>query len=83
MEALGITGVQALLLVGAITGFVELVKALFDKNWKTAVIIFGAGLVGGLLTLFPDITFSFLTGIIGGLAASGAVTISQNVGKSL
>lgn len=83
MDALGITGVQAILLVGAITGFVELVKALFDKNWRTAIIIFGAGLVGGLLTLFPDITFSFLTGIVGGLAASGFITLGQNIGKDL
>lgn len=83
MDSLGITGIQAILLVGAITGFVELAKAVFDKNWRTAIIIFGAGLIGGLITLFPDITFSFLTGIVGGLAASGAVTLTQNVGKAL
>ena len=77
----GITGVQALLLIGAVTGFVELVKKLFDKDWKAAIIIFGAGIIGGLISLFPEMDFTFLTGIIGGLTASGVVTISQNIAK--
>ena len=81
MEPLGITGVEAILIVGAIAGFVELVKRIFDKDWKAVVTIIGAGLVGGLLSLFPEISFTFLTGIIGGLAASGYITIGQNVGK--
>ena len=83
MEMFGITGVQALLLVGAVTGFVELVKKLFDKDWKSAIIIFGAGLIGGLISLFPEMDFTFLTGVIGGLTASGVVTISQNIGKTI
>lgn len=81
MEAIGITGVSALLLVGAVAGFVELVKSLFAKEWKAAIIIFGSGLVGGLLSLFPEMQFSFLVGIVGGLAASGAITIGQNIVK--
>lgn len=82
MEAIGITGISALLLIGAVTGFVELVKNIFDKNWRAVVTIFGAGLVGGLLSLFPEMEFSFLVGIVGGLAASGVITIGQNIGKS-
>ena len=81
MEAIGITGVSALLLIGAVAGFVELIKALFDKNWRTAIIIFGSGLVGGLLSLFPEMNFSFLVGIVGGLAASGVITIGQNIAR--
>lgn len=81
METLGITGVQAILLVGAVAGFVELVKRIFDKDWKTVITIIGSALVGGLLSLFPEISFSFLTGIVGGLAASGVITIGQNFGK--
>lgn len=81
MESLGITGVQAILLVGAVAGFVELVKKLYEKDWKSAIIIFGAGLVGGLLSLFPEMSFSPLTGVIGGLTAAGIVTIGQNIGK--
>ena len=83
MEIIGITGVQALLLIGAVTGFVELVKKLFEKDWKGAIIIFGAGLIGGLISLFPEMNFTFLTGIIGGLTASGVVTVSQNIGKTI
>lgn len=82
MDAIGITGISALLLVGAVAGFVELVKRAFDKDWKTAIIIVGSGLVGGLLSLFPEMQFSFLVGIVGGLAASGIITIGQNLGKS-
>lgn len=81
MESIGITGVQAILLVGAVAGFVELVKRIFDKDWKTVITIIGSALVGGLLSLFPEISFSFLTGIVGGLAASGVITIGQNFGK--
>ena len=81
MDAIGITGVSALLLVGAVAGFVELVKSLFAKNWRTAVIIVGSGLVGGLLSLFPETNFSFLVGIVGGLAASGVITIGQSIAK--
>lgn len=81
MEAIGITGVAALLLVGAVAGFVEFVKSLFAKNWRAAIIIFGSGLVGGLLSLFPEMNFSFLVGIVGGLAASGAITIGQSIVK--
>lgn len=81
MDAIGITGVSALLLVGAVAGFVELVKSLFAKNWRTAIIIVGSGLVGGLLSLFPEMNFSFLAGIVGGLAASGVITIGQSIAK--
>ena len=81
MEALGITGVEAILIVGAVAGTVELIKRVFEKDWKAVITIIGAGLVGGLLSLFPEIGFSFLTGVIGGLSASGFITIGQNVGK--
>lgn len=81
MEALGITGVEALLLVGGVMGFIELIKKLFEKDWKAAVIIFGSGLVGGLLSLFPEMSFSFLTGIVGGLTASGIIKTAKDVAK--
>lgn len=81
MDAIGITGVSALLLVGAVAGFVELVKSLFAKNWRSAVIIVGSAIVGGLISLFPEMDFSFLVGMIGGLAASGVITIGQNIAK--
>lgn len=82
METLGITGVTAILLVGAVTGVVELIKRIFDRDWRAVATIIGAGLVGGLVSLFPEMSFGFLTGIVGGLAASGFITLGQNVGKT-
>lgn len=82
METLGITGIAAILLVGAVMGFVELIKRVFDKDWRAVIIIIGSGLVGGLVSLFPEMSFSFLTGVVGGLAASGFITLGQNVGKT-
>lgn len=81
METLGITGITAVLLMGAVMGFVELVKRIFDRDWRAVAIIIGSGLVGGLTSLFPEMSFGFLTGVIGGLAASGYITLGQNVGK--
>lgn len=82
METLGITGITAVLLMGAVMGFVELVKRIFDKDWRAVIIIIGSGLVGGLTSLFPEMDFSFLVGVVGGLAASGFITLGQNVGKA-
>lgn len=80
MELIGIDGVTALLLVGCVAGAVEFVKALFDKNIRAAVIVFTAGLIGGLLSL--ALPFDAITGVVGGLAASGAITVGQNLGKA-
>jgi len=77
MEQLGIIG------VGAVAGAVELVKRVFDRDWKAVVTIIVAGLVGGLISLFPEMSFDFLTGVVGGLAASGFITLGQNIGKKV
>lgn len=81
LSALGIDGVAALLLVGFVMGFVELAKALYDREWRTAIIIAVAGAAGAVVA--PFIGLSVITGIVGGLAASGAVTFVQNVGKAV
>lgn len=80
LSILGIDGVTALLLVGFVMGFVELAKALFDKEWRKAIIIAVAGLAGGIVS--PFIGLPIITGIVGGLAASGTVTLAQNLGKN-
>lgn len=77
MEQLGIIG------VGAVAGAVELVKRVFERDWKAVVTIIVAGLVGGLISLFPEMNFDFLTGVVGGLAASGFITLGQNIGKKV
>jgi len=83
MESLGITGTEAILIVGAVAGAVELIRRVFEKDWKAVATIIAAGLVGGLLSLFPEIGFTFLTGVIGGLSASGFITIGQSVGSKI
>lgn len=77
MDLLGIDATSAVLLVGCVMGFVELVKALFDKQWRSAVIVTGAAIVGGLLSLALPI--DLITGVVAGLAASGAITLAQNL----
>lgn len=77
MELLNIDAVSAILIVGATMGTVEMIKALFDKNFRSAAIIFGAGIAGciaGILTGYTP-----LIGIVAGLAASGAITLGQNM----
>lgn len=80
LSVLGIDGIAALLLMGFVMGFVELAKALYDKEWRKAIIIAVAGVAGGVVA--PFIGLSIITGIVGGLAASGAITFAQNLGKA-
>ena len=80
MEVLGITGLAAAVLTGLVAGVVELVKRLFDRDWRASVTIVLAGLVGGLGALYMGT--DFLAGVVFGLAASGFVTIAQNIGKN-
>lgn len=79
LSMLGIDGVTALLLIGFVMGFVELAKAIFDKEWRKAITIAVAGIAGGVVA--PFIGLNIITGIVGGLAASGAITLAQNLGK--
>lgn len=79
MEVLGITGFAAAVLTGLVAGVVELIKRIFDKDWEATITIVLAGLVGGLGALY--LGEDFLAGIVFGLAASGFITIVQNIGK--
>lgn len=78
---LGLDGTTAVILTGLVMGTVELIKRLFDKDWKAAAIIAGAAVVGGICGMFLGITV--LQGIAFGLAASGYITLAQNMGKEL
>lgn len=79
LSILGIDGITALLLVGFVMGFVELAKALYDREWRKAIVIAIAGAAGAVVA--PFIGLPVVTGIVGGLAASGSVTLAQNFGK--
>lgn len=78
LSILGIEPVTALLLTGFVIGFVELAIALYDKEWRKAIVIAVAGVAGGIIA--PFIGLSIVIGIVAGFAASGAVTLVQNIG---
>lgn len=80
MELLNIDATTAVLIVGFTMGFVELIKALFDRNWRTAAIIIGAGIAGAIAGLATG--YTLLVGIVAGFAASGVITLTQNFGKN-
>lgn len=76
----GVTPVAAALLVGFVTGFVEMAKAFFDGDIRKGVIILVAAVAGGVVAPFIDV--SIIAGIVSGFAASGAVTLAQHLGKN-
>lgn len=80
MEILGLSALAVAVLTGLVAGVVELVKRAFDKDWRAFITIILAGLVGGLGALYMGT--DFLAGIVFGFAASGFVTIAQNIGKN-
>ena len=83
MEAidLGIGVVDMFLIMGSVIATIEVAKALYDKQWRTAIIILGAALAGGLAGFLTG--HSFLVGMVVGLTGSGVITISQSFGKNV
>lgn len=79
MEVFDLDPVAAAILLGVVAGVIELIKRLFDKDWRSAAIITGAGVTGALVGLL--ISINPLIGAVVGLAASGYITIAQNIGK--
>lgn len=79
LTVLGLSGTAALLLTGFVMGFVEMVKAFYDGDTRKGLIIVVAGVAGGAIA--PFIGLNIILGIVGGFAASGAITLAQNLGK--
>ena len=79
MEVFDIEPIAAAILLGMVAGVVELIKRLFEKDWKAVAIIAGAGATGALVGW--AIAINPLIGAVVGLAASGFITIAQNFGK--
>jgi len=81
MDIFGLDAVTVAILLGMVAGVIELIKRLFEKDWKAVAIIAGAGVTGCLVGL--AIGINPFIGAIVGLAASGYITIVQNVGKDV
>lgn len=79
MEILGLSALATVVLTGLVAGGTELIKRIFDKDWRTVVTIIVAALIGGLGGLVFGA--NFLVGMVFGLASSGYITIAQNVAK--
>ena len=79
MEVFDLDPVAAAILLGVVAGVIELIKRAFDKDWRAVAIIAGAGITGALVGLL--ISVNPLIGAVVGLAASGYITIAQNIGK--
>ena len=79
MEILGLSALATAVLTGLVAGGTELVKRLFDADWRAAATIIVAALIGGAGGLVFGA--NFLVGMVFGLASSGYITIAQNVAK--
>ena len=78
MDVFNLDAVTTAILLGMVAGVVELIKRAFEKDWKAVAIILGAGVTGALVALATAI--NPLIGAVVGLAASGFITIAQNIG---
>lgn len=78
MEVFNLDAITAAILLGMVAGVIELIKRAFDKDWRAVAIIIGAGVTGALVGLL--ISVNPLIGAVVGLAASGYITIAQNIG---
>lgn len=79
MEILGLSALATAVLTGLVAGGTELVKRLFDADWRAVATIIVAALIGGAGGLVFGA--NFLVGMVFGLASSGYITIAQNIAK--
>ncbi len=71
----------AVMLLGfAIAGVIELIKRLFDKDYRAATIIVGSAIVGALLAPFAG-DVNWFQGLLIGLQASGLITTVSYITK--
>jgi len=75
---------QNIFIVGAVIGFTQLVKSLFDRDYRTVVIIVGAAAIGALAGFLQIEGVDVPSGIVLGLSASGAITgLQANSGRKI
>ena len=78
-EILGLDAMTAVVLTGLVMGGAELVKRLFAKDWKAAITICVSAIIGGVAGGFLGVMP--IQGVAFGLAASGYITLVQNIGS--
>lgn len=81
MDVFNLDPVSTAILLGMVAGVVELIKRVFKKDWVAVATIIGAGVAGALTAL--ALAINPLIGAVVGLAASGFITIAQNIGKDV
>lgn len=79
----GTIGTAIALLTFMVTGATELVKRLFDRDYRAACIIAVAALVGGVAGSFLFTQVGFALGVVTGLGASGLVTVASKVNTAV
>ena len=70
---------ESIFLSAAIIGFMQLVKCIFNKDWKSVVIIVGVVLIGGVAGSFGIEGLSISSGITLSLSAAGIYRVGQVV----
>lgn len=78
MEVFELDAITTAILLGMVAGIIEMIKRAFEKDWKAVAIIAGAAAAGALTSI--PLSISPLIGAVVGLAASGYITIVQNIG---
>ena len=71
---------ESTFVVAAVIGFTQLVKSAFDRDYRTCVIIAGAATIGVVAGYLRIQGLDVPMGLVYGLGASGAVTVSQALG---
>lgn len=63
----------------AVIGFTQMVKSLFDRDYRSVVIIIGAAAIGAFAGFLHVQGVDIATGIVLGLGAAGVVTTAQAI----
>lgn len=71
---------EVLFITITVAGFVQLVKSLFDGDYRSATIITGSAVIGGIAGFLQVQGIDVATGIMAGLSASGLITVSKAIG---
>lgn len=80
MEGLGIDGTAAIIMTLFVTGFVEMIKYMTERQWNKVALIAIAGVSGAVAGCC--IGLGWLVGICGGFAASGLITVAKRFGDN-